>query len=113
MDSLNFVVKVAVLTNPPGVPSGGISNNSFTHTLGSSIMLTCSISSTPAANSVFKWSYSTGCLADVEMQQTVSVTLQKSGEIFCAYTVDGIEYYSDPIEIIVTGKLCKYFCLKQ
>ena len=110
MNFLNFIVKVAVLTNPAGIPSGDSSNNSFTHVLGSSIMLTCSISSTPAANSVFKWSCSTGCLADVEMEQTISVTLHKSGEIFCAYTstVDGVEYYSDPIEIIVTGKLCKH-----
>ena len=103
MNSLNFVVKVAVDTNPLGVPTGGSINNSFIHALGSSIMLTCSISSIPAANSVFKWSCSTECLVGVEMEQTISVTLQISGEISCAYTIDGAEYYSDPLEIIVTG----------
>ena len=98
-------MKVAVVTDPPGIPTGGNSNNSFTHVLGSSIMLTCSISSAPAAKSVFKWSCSTGCLVDVEMEQTISVTLQMSGEIVCAYAVDGSEVYSDPIGIIITGKL--------
>ena len=103
MNSLNFVVKVVVETDPPGVPTGSSNNNSFIHGLGSSIMLTCSISSIPGAKSVFKWSCSTRCLVGVEMEQTISVTLQMSGEISCAYTVDGAEYYSDPLEIIVTG----------
>ena len=99
-------MKVAVVTDPPGIPTGDNSNNSFTHVLGSSIMFTCSISSAPAANSVFKWSCSTGCLVGVKMEQTVSVTLQMSGEIVCAYAVDGAEVYSDPIGIIIiTGKL--------
>ena len=101
-------MNISIVSDPPGIFAGGSNNNSFTHLVGSIISLTCSIISTPVTNSVFKWRCSTGCLVDVKMEQTISVNIQKSGEIFCAYTVDDIEYSSDPIEIIATRKLYIY-----
>ena len=82
-------------------------NNSFTYFVGSVLDLTCSIISTPVANSEFRWKCSSGCLAGTESGQTISITVQQSEMIVCSYTVDGIEYDSDPIEIHVpvNGKL--------
>lgn len=98
-------MQLSVISKPPGIFIGGINNNSFVHVVGSNLTLTCLIGSTPVANSVYKWRCSTGCLVGTKMEQTVTVTIQKSGMIFCASAVDGIEYNSDPIEINVTGKL--------
>ena len=91
----------------------GNSYSSLVHLIGSDLNLTCSTTSTPVVNSVFRWRCSTGYLAGVEMGQTISVTLQESGVIVCAYAVDGIEYASDPIEFNVTGKSSDhwYCCL--
>ena len=83
------------------------SNSSF-HLVGSNITMSCSITSTPVANSEFRWKCSTGCLGGVETGQTITVTAQQSGVIVCAYTVDGIEYNSDPTQIHISGKyVCK------
>ena len=98
-------MKVTVVNDPPGVFDSGRNKNSFEHLVGSNIKLTCSISTTPAANSMFKWRCSTGCLEGVKMEQTINVTMQKSGEIFCAYTIDGVGYNSNSIGIYVAGKL--------
>ena len=113
MNSLYIAVKVSIVSDTPGIFAGGSNNNSFIHLVGSNIRLTCSITSTPATNSMFKWRCSTGCLVDVKMEQTISANIQKSGEIFCAYTVDDIEYSSDPIEINVTGKIRMYSYVRK
>ena len=106
-------MQLSIVSEPPGTLIGGINNNSFVHVVGSNLTLTCLISSTPVDNSVFKWRCSTGCLASVEMGQKISVMMQKSGMIFCAYTVNGVEYNSDPIEINVTGKFTgTYVCIE-
>ena len=98
-------MKISILSDPTGVQIGNSNNDSFIYLEGSNVELTCSINSVPVNNSLFKWSCSTGCLAGVKMEQIINVNIQKSGEILCAYVVDGIEYSSNPIEIIATGKL--------
>ena len=90
-----------MLNESPGMVVDG-SNSSF-HLVGSNLNMSCSITSTPVANSEFRWKCSTGCLDGVETGQTIIVTAQQSGVIVCAYTVDGVEYNSDPIQIHVTG----------
>ena len=98
-------MNLSILNETPDIFGG--ENNSFGYFIGSQLSLTCSITSTPVANSEFRWRCSTGCLNGVEVGQTINPTVQQGGVIFCAYTVDGIEYSSDPIEIRVpiTGKL--------
>ena len=99
------LVNVSIINETPGI--FGRENNSFAYFIGSQLSLTCLITSTPVANSEFKWRCSTGCLNGVKVGQTINLTVQQGGAIFCAYTVDGIEYSSDPIEISIpiTGKL--------
>jgi len=98
-------VNVSIVNESPGTFVRG-SNSSFVYLIGSDLKLTCSTTSTPAANSVFRWDSSTGFFAGEVLGQTISVTIQKSGihMIVCTYIVDGREYNSDPIEIRVTGK---------
>ena len=98
-------MNVSIVNESPGIFGG--ENNSFQYFIGTQLSLTCLITSTPVANSEFRWRCSTGCLNGVELGQTINLTVQQGGVIFCAYTVDDIEYSSDPIEIRepVTGKL--------
>ena len=102
-------MNVSIVNESPGIFGGGI-NNSFVYFIGSQLSLTCLLTSTPVTDSEFRWRCSTGCLNGVETGQTINVTVQQGGLVFCAYTVDGIEYSSDPIEIRVpvTGKLHTY-----
>ena len=105
-DKILFTVNVSIVNETPGIFGGG-SNNSSVYFIGSQLSLTCLITSTPVTNSEFRWRCSTGCLNGVEIGQTINVTVEQGGMITCAYTVDSIEYSSDPIEIRVpvTGKL--------
>ena len=104
-------MNLSIVNETPDIFGG--ENNSFVYFIGSQLSLTCSITSTPVANSEFRWRCSTGCLNGVEVGQTINTTVQQGGLIFCAYTVDGIEYSSDPIEIRVpvTGKLITFECM--
>ena len=98
-------MNVSIINETPEI-FGGENNNSFVYFIGSQLSLTCLIASTPVTNSEFRWRCSTGCLNGVEIGQTINVTVEQDGMIICAYTVDGVEYSSDPIEIrVLTGKL--------
>ena len=101
-----FTVNISIVNEPSGFFGGG-SNNSFVYFVGTQLRLTCLITSTPVTNSEFRWRCSTDCLNGVEVGQTINVTVEQGGMITCAYTVDSVEYSSDPIEIRVpvTGKL--------
>ena len=101
-----LTVNISIVNETPGMFATG-NNNSFMYFVGSVLKLTCSITSTPVANSEFRWRCSSGCLAGMDIGQTITITVQQSGMIVCSYTVDGIEYDSDPIEIHVpvNGKL--------
>jgi len=106
---INYVaVNVSIISESPGIFIDASNNKSTLHIYYElNLTLTCSISFTPAANSVFKWRCSTGCLVGIKMKQTINATIQKSGVIFCTYTLDGIEYSSDPLVIKKIGKLYK------
>ena len=92
---INYVaVNVSIISESPGIFIDASNNKSTLHIYYElNLTLTCSISFTPAANSVFKW--------------RINATIQKSGVIFCTYTLDGIEYSSDPLVIKKIGKLYK------
>ena len=99
-------MNVSIVNETPGMFAAE-NNNSFISFVGSVLNLTCSIASTPVANSEFRWKCSSGCLAGMESGQTISITVQQSEMIVCSYAVDSIEYDSDPVQIHVpvNGKL--------
>ena len=98
---------VTVITSPTGIPVPG-SNNTFQYFAGTFLFLICYVTPTPPADSEFTWSCSTGCFADMEMEQTINVTgieEMDSGVINCSVIIDGMEYFSEFIELqVVEGK---------
>lgn len=82
-------------------------NNSINYLTGSALNLTCAVTPTPPSNSVFNWSCSTGCFANMDLNQTVSINMlneSDSGEIVCSFMFNGLQYESDPY------KLSKCYC---
>ena len=82
-------------------------NNTLKYLIGSDLNLTCAVTPTPPSNSVFNWSCSTGCFADMEMGQTISIAMlneSDSGEIICSFMFDGLQYESDPFNLQVVGE---------
>jgi len=80
--------------------SSEVLGNVIKYTTGSALNLTCVVTPTPPPNSVFNWNCSTGCFADVELNQTISTnTLNESdsGEIFCS--INGLKYEGDPYRL--------------
>ena len=68
----------------------------------------CSVNPTPPSDSEFSWNCSTGCLADMEIEQTVSVTeleIVDSGVVQCSVIINDEEYLSEIIEVRVVSKL--------
>ena len=98
--------RVVITTNPLGNPVPG-ATNVFEYYTGTDVSLTCMVTPTPPSDSEFSWSCSTGCFADMEMEQTINVTdIEEidSGVINCSVTIDGTQYFSEPIEIgVVEG----------
>ena len=76
--------------------------------MGSDLNLTCLVTPTPPADSEFSWNCSTGCFADMRMEQTINVsnlTIMDSGLVTCSLTINNLDYHSDPLDLLVTGQL--------
>ena len=71
-------------------------------------MLTCSVSPTPPVDHVLSWGCSTGCFAEGQTVQTVSVLGLDEGDggiLNCSITINGIQYHSKPFGLqVITGK---------
>ena len=96
---------VSIITDPPGFPVDE-NNNTIEYLIGSDLNLTCLVTPTPPANSEFSWNCSTGCFADMRMEQTINVTnlnAMDSGSITCSLTVGDLDYHSEPLDLLVTG----------
>ena len=98
-----------IVTSPPGVPVDK-DNNTFGYLIGSNLSLTCSVTPIIPANldSSFSWNCSTGCFADMRMEQTFNVTdldTMDNGSITCSFTFDNVDYHSDPLNLLVSGEL--------
>ena len=99
--------RVVITTNPlPNLISGA--TNVSEYYTGTDLNLTCMVIPTPPSDSEFSWSCSTGCFADMEMEQTINVTdieEMDSGVINCSVIIDGMEYFSAFIDLqVVEGK---------
>ena len=100
---------VTIVSDPPGnlVDDG---NNTFEHLIGSDITFTCEINSTLTFNdSDFIWACSTGCFADMEVEQTINITeieVTDSGILNCSIIIDGVEITSEPYDLQVSGITC-------
>ena len=96
-----------IVADPPGYPTDD--NNVFEYFTETNLVLTCSISPTPPSNSEYSWSCSTGCFADMQMEQTISVTISNvtdGGIIHCSVVVDGVQYSSEVFEVqVIDGEL--------
>ena len=92
------------MTNPPGYPTD--ENNTFQFFTETDLILTCFVSPTPPSNSEYNWSCSTGCFADMQMEQTISVTISNEtdgGILHCSVVVDGVQYFSELFILQVIG----------
>ena len=92
-----------VVGDPFGNPVPG-ATNVFEYYTGTDVSLTCMVTPTPPSDSEFSWSCSTGCFADMEMEQTINVTdieEMDSGVINCSVIIDGMEYFSAFIDLQV------------
>ena len=98
---------VSIISTPPGYLGIG-TNNTIEYFYGTDLRLTCSVTPTPPPKHVFIWRCSTGCFADMEAAQTISVTgldEADSGVINCSVFVNGIQYSSKPFGLqVISGK---------
>ena len=94
---------VSIMIEPLGTPVLG-TDNTFEYLAGTDLNLTCLVTPTPPAGSEFNWTCSTGCFADMEMEQNISamdLDTADSGVINCHLNADGIEFSSGSIVLIV------------
>ena len=100
------MVTVTIVSDPPGALVDD-DNNAFEHLIGSNITFTCEVNSTLTFNdSDFVWGCSTGCFADMEVEQIINITeiqVTDSGVLNCSVVFDGVEYNSEPYDLRVTG----------
>ena len=100
---------VSIVRNPLGNPVPG-TTNAFEYVVGTGLILTCSVIPPPPSDSEFSWSCSTGCFADMETTQIISVAALEemdSGVISCSVVIDGMEYFSESFELqVMAGKKC-------
>ena len=81
----------------------------FEYTVGTDLSLACLVTPAPPTGSQFDWSCSTGCFADMQMRQNISImnlNLTDSGVITCSVNYRGTLFYSESIElrVAVMGK---------
>ena len=70
----------------------------------------CYVTPSPPFDSEFSWSCSTGCFADMEMEQYIydELELTDSGVLNCSVSINEIEYFSELIEIeVIEGRYLK------
>ena len=107
---------VTIISEPFGIPVLGTSNV-YRYFSGTDLNLICLVTPTPPSYSEFSWSCSTGCFADMEMDQTVNVTdLEEtdSGVLNCSVVVNGVEYSSESFNLqVINGEkfICTYVLL--
>ena len=97
---------VSIVPNPLGIPFDE-NYNAVEYLIGSDLNLTCSVTPAPPANSEFTWKCSNGCFADMVMEQTINVkdlNTTDSETLTCSFTSDSLEYHSEPLDLLVSGK---------
>ena len=99
---------ISILIDPVGEPVPG-STNVFQYVAGTGLSLSCLVNPPPPSDSEFSWSCSTGCFADMEMTQNISVMsldITDSGVLNCVVNINGAELVSEPIglQILMMGK---------
>ena len=90
------------MSDPPS------NNNTITYVLGSVLTVSCVVTPAPPPNSEFSWNCSTECLnSNVTIQQTINISelrILKSTVLNCSVVINDIQYYSELVELNVTGK---------
>ena len=103
------IYTVNIITSPSGYPVD-LNNNIFEYFTETDLSLTCSVIPSPPSNSKFIWGCSTGCFADMQMEQTINVTLSNvtdGGVLNCSVVINGVQYFSESFEVqVIDGKLC-------
>ena len=95
-----------MISDPPGSFING-NDSSFRYLVGSDVNVTCLVTPAPPSDSEYSWSCSTGCFVDMEIEQSVYVSeleLTDEGILNCSVMIDGVEFVSDPFELVVLGK---------
>ncbi|XP_065909460.1 uncharacterized protein [Dysidea avara] len=94
---------VSVISDP--LPSSiDESDNSFTYLAGSDVNFTCSVIPTPPCDSDYSWSCSTGCFADMEIEQRVNVSgleVTDEGVLNCSVMINDTIFISNPFELVI------------
>ena len=101
---------VTIISDPFGVAVFG-TDNAYQYFAETDLNLICMVNPTPPSDSEFSWGCSTGCFADMEMEQIVNVTdLEEtdSGVLNCSVFINGVEYSSESFDLqVINGK--KFF----
>jgi len=95
-------------------PVANGSNSTFEYFTGTNLTLTCVVTPTPPLDSEFYWNCSTGCFADMEMEQIIQVTdLEEtdSGVLSCNVFINGTQYVSESVELVIVEGMYEYVCI--
>ena len=100
------VPTVRILVDPLGIPVPG-QGSGFHYLVGSDLSLSCLVIPSPPIAIEFSWRCSTGCFADMQMTQNISVmslNVTDSGVLYCLVNIIGVEIFSQNLELQVIGK---------
>ena len=95
---------VSVEADPP---RNDTNNSVIQYVLGSDLTVRCLVIPTPPPGSEFTWNCSTGCLDNATVQETVNIIelgLLKNVVINCSIFINNNQYFSELVELNVTGK---------
>ena len=98
---------VSIISDPLGISIPG-TNNAFEYFVGTEVSLRCLVTPYPLSDGEFSWNCSTGCFADMEMEQVINVTELNetdSGILNCSVIINGVQYFSKSFELqVINGK---------
>ena len=100
------VPNVRISVDPPGIPVPG---QGFQYFVGTNLSLSCLVTPPPPIDIEYRWICSTGCFANMETSQNISVmglNVSDSGVIHCVVNVIEVDFISQSFElqVIMIGK---------
>ena len=126
------VPNIRISVDPLGIPvpgqgsgggpgSGFGSTYTFQYFVGADLNLSCLATPPPPIDIPYRWICSTGCFADMETTQNISVmglNVSDSGSIFCGVNLIGVDFFSQSfgLQVIMMGKVvlvCRYICCSE
>ena len=107
MHAYIYICIIAFTVSIESDPPSNNTNNVIQYILGSDVTVRCLVTPVPPPGSEFTWNCSSGCLDNVTLQETINITelgLLKNIVINCSVMINSNQYFSELVEINVTGK---------